>query len=248
MTVRALSLARLAPMLALALVALAAPLAAQGSGSIPDLPFVFSTGTAELEVVPSLARLRFDVAAFDADAATARARVRKASEKVIEICRANDVPEVDVLAYTLEKEFEYDDNDERIGVSFERRFDIHVRNLQRYAEIVEALFALDTVDDNVVTFDVHDREAVEAELVVAACADARRRAELMATASEARLGPVYALSSTPFNQLSGKLLPRVPEFGRGRSSSGGGAPAAPRLVPGRITLRQTVHAIYRLDA
>ena len=99
--------------------------------------------------------------------------------------------------------------------------------MQRLGDILDQSISLGANQADGVSFGVSNREAHEDEARKLAMKNARRRAELYATAAEAQLGPVLRVSDKSFNdsnifgieRLSGYDRPSVPiEVGSQRIS------------------------------
>jgi len=233
-------------LLATAIVLLAS---GRATAQLPDFPFIYAQGEAKLEVAPDTAILSFTIQSFEAEAGAASKIVADRTTEVLKVCEQQGIPAADLAAYELGKRAvrKQSDNSESLeilGYEISRTFQITIRQLDKYPQLVSAIATMPNVTDPETSFDIAAREKVEAELVGQACAKAREQAELMAKGAGATLGPIHAVSSTSFGNLQGRF-----GFAYGGMSGASSAGPEPSLfVPSTITITETVFAIYRLEA
>jgi uncharacterized protein len=112
---------------------------------------------------------------------------------------------------------------------------IIVRELPRLGDILDQAVTLGANQMNGISFEVSNAETLQDEARKAAMVNARRRAELYATAAGVALGPVLTISET----LSGAPAPRM-YAGRAAMAE------AVAVEPGSVDLQVQVHVTYAL--
>jgi uncharacterized protein YggE len=220
---------------------------------LPEYPFVFAAGSAEVDVPPDIVRLKLRVSAHHADADAALAAVQETSNRVLEILAAAGVKSPDIDASSIDKSARrhWDNTQERSvpdGFDVTRRFTVVVRNLAKYPEMGKALLALPNTDDFDPTFNRTDRTKIEADLLARAAQDARNRAEQMAAGFARSLGPVRAIAQIPFSALPHWLGFSGDEpYGMHAMVFDRRAPEVDRLlVPATISISESVNVLYEL--
>lgn len=88
------------------------PLTFFAEGGLPNQPYIYVEGKAELEKPADMATLRFDVVARAADEQKANAEVQGKANKVLELAKERKIPNDDVIAGSLRSEprFEIQEN------------------------------------------------------------------------------------------------------------------------------------------
>jgi len=220
---------------------------------IPDYPFVFTSGTAEVDIAPDIAHLEFNVIARDPDGAKALAAVQDSSAKVTEILAKAGVKAVDIDASSIDKSEDrhWDDSlDKSVfdGFVVTRQFEVTVRDLAKYPEMGKALLQLPNALNFRPSFNRSDRDQQNAALFERAARDATARAERMAASFGRKLGAVRAISQIPFYGIpywlgfDGGDRPYALED----LANGPGAPDT-LLVPATITMAVDVNVVFELQ-
>jgi len=126
--------------------------------------------------------------------------------------------DIATLSYRLSEEIEYEDGKQRrVGYAAETRMSVKLRDMAAYRAFVTALLdaGVNAVDS--ISFGADGLEALREKALVAAYADAERKAKAIAAASGAKLGPMLQ-----FREASGGepvVAPRAKAFA---ASAGGG--------------------------
>jgi uncharacterized protein YggE len=138
-----------------------------------------------------------------------------------------------------------------LGYDVSREVKVTVSEIERYTAVVRLIIATDNVTRVSTEFDTSKRVEIEATLMETACADAKKKAELLCKGVGAELGNVFAVSDQDFTGLPGR-------FGFGYSggalSAGGILPPlgdgdeVPVFVPAKIEVRGSVSVLYRLGS
>ena len=154
----------------------------------------------------------------------------------------------DVEAFQLEKRAEREREDyvplRILGYNVRRRFAVTMRDLTKYDSTLKPLLALSNLVEIASAFDRTDRETIESDLIAAASAEARRRAQSLASGFGVELGPVFAISQQGLEDFAGNfgvdgrvLRSSFLEMAEGQKMY---------YVPATIQLNASVTAIFRL--
>lgn len=178
------------------------------------------------------------------DAATAREAMTQNSaqmKKLLDGLKAQRIEAKDILTTVVQLNPRYADGrggraPAITGYQATNQVRIVVRELPRLGEILDQAVTLGANHMGGIAFEVSRAEELKDEARKAAMVNAKRRAELYATAAGVSLGPVLLISET----VSGGAQPRV--FGGGRAAMA----EAVAVEPGSVDLTVQVHVTYGL--
>jgi uncharacterized protein len=225
---------------------LAANLAAS---PIPDFPFIAVAGRASREVAPDKAAIVFTVLFHAKESEEAVRQVNETLKALVSGLTELGVTEKDVRAHDLNKvavrEKSGDYNQLNIlGYDVSREVKVVINDLKRYPAVIRRMMNTNNVTSVSSDFDVNNREQIEAELMIKACQDARKRADQMAKSVGTKVSGVFAVSDKELYDVGER-------FGFGYSGVfRDGAPPeedVPVFVPSTIELVSNVDVLYRLD-
>src|SRR4051812_33029095 len=94
----------------LAVVSLPVSLFAQGG--LPDKPYLYVEGKAEVEKPADMAALRFDLVARNADQAKANQEVQTKANKIFALLNEKKIAETDVVASDIKSEPQFEKNED----------------------------------------------------------------------------------------------------------------------------------------
>jgi hypothetical protein len=157
------------------------------------------SASAEVAAEPDMARLSSGVASEAETAREALARNSSAMAKVIVGLKTAGVEAKDIQTSSFQVEPRYTNPREGQapvinGYRVSNQVDVRVRDLKRLGEIMDSLVSLGANQVSGLAFEVSQAETLEDEARKLAIANARRRAELFATAAGASVGEVLAIS------------------------------------------------------
>lgn len=170
---------------------------------LPDYPFVHTSGSAELYVVPDHAVIDLVIAASDTDAAAAHRTVEARLADLAAALAALNVPAADVVPRQIRKDLRR--NGETVVADVKCGMQIQVRELSKWREVVSLLLDKADITDLSTTFRTTERERIDRELMAEALKDARRKAELAASTLGRRLGEVTAVTPGQLKNLGSAL-------------------------------------------
>ena len=199
-------------------------------------------GEGEVQVVPDLARVGFNVETTHAELARAQAENARRLAAVIARLTALGVAERDLQTsrYAVRPQHDYNRQGRLIGYQVFNGVRVTVRALARLSERLDAAGAAGANRVHGARFDVSDKEDALRRAREAAVRDARARAEQYATLTGVRLGPPVAVAE------GGRDRPVRPMMLRALSASVEDAAAPTPVEPGEQTIRLSVQITYEI--
>ncbi len=239
----------------LAAAALTLPARQAAASSIPDYPFAHVSGSNFRIELPDIATLDFQIVTADADPAAARAVVDARMAEVRELMQKLGIDADDLQVREVRQSVRKERAADGAPV-YELSADVHIRlrNVANWPALGGGLLGKPNLDSFAADFDLSTMDQVNDEMVTAAIADARRRAEVIAAASGKRLGPVTAVTTDALKKLGTTLGMERDEFRTERRANRG--PSNQRaedidretfLMVQSLKMRQAVDVVFRLD-
>lgn len=179
------------------------PVAVLADG-LPQAPYIHVTGHGEVHAVPDILRVSLTLEKTSLDAKAARADVEERAAKVLAVAAKLGIADKDIAAPSVTVYPDYQWQQSSIsssgqgkqvltGYHVTRAISLTLRDVSRYGELADGLFAagvtrLDSVDP-----DSSKRQELQRQAMTAAVADARNKAETLADAADVPLGGLYSL-------------------------------------------------------
>ena len=180
---------------------------------LPNQPFLYVEGKAEIEKAPDLVSLDFDIEGRNADQGKANQEVQAKARKVFALFKEAKIEDRDVAAQDLqsEPEFERDEADPQkrgklTGYVVRRSFKVTVRDLTKYGKLGDQIMDLGGVKLSYISSDLSNRQKVGEELWPKAIANARENAEKTLKPMGMKIDSVFAVSSIDFGEITGEFL------------------------------------------
>jgi uncharacterized protein YggE len=234
---------------------LALPAGQAAASPLPEYAFAHVTGNSFRMELPDIASIDFQVVAVDADPAAARAVIEARIAEIHALMKELSVDPEDMVAREV-----------RQGIRKERAADgaalyelstdvkINVRNVANWQRLAGGLLGKPNLDSFASAFDLSTMDQVTDELVAAAIADARHRAEVMAASSGRRLGPVMAVTADQLKKLGTTMGLQREEFRMPRAANRGNGNQKVEdidrdtfLTPQVLKLGQNADVVFRLE-
>lgn len=231
---------------ALLISALAAPGAtvAQAQSENGDItPSITVSGTGRVKAEPDVADINLGVTKQGEDAKTAADDAAATMAAVIEALKAAGIAEADIQTTTISLNPVYDWEEtppEIEGWEASNLVNITVRDIESVGSVVDAATAAGATNINGITFRVDDPTTAEAEARAAAVADARSKADQLATAAEVTIVGVLSMSE------SGAQAPQPIYMERAAFDTAAGAAETP-VMPGQVELSINVLIQYEIS-
>ena len=231
------------------------PISVFADGGLPDKPYIYVVGKAEVAKAADMVELHFDVVARGPDEAKVNQDVQNKASKILTLLDTRKVPADDVIAETLksEPEFEYSDNPppnrgRLIGYSVTRPFSVRVRDVKVFPKLVDDLLAIGGVEFLSIQGALSKQKDIEDQMWQTALASARERADKMLKPLGQKIDSVFAISPVQFPSIGGDIFGPVERV----VVTGALPPMQPeaashyRLAP--VTVSQSVHVIYLISS
>ncbi len=232
---------------------LAFPLSLLADGGLPDQPYIYVEGKAEIERMADMVTLKFYLVTRNVDQAKANQEVQAKAGRILALLNDRKVAQSDVIAEDLKSEPEYENEEgpitkrgKVIGYSVSREFEAKVRDVSAFAKLVDELFAIGNVQFTEIDGGHSKEKEIQEEAWDKALTDARARAEKTAKLAGMKIDSVFAISPVAFPDVRQKML------GGGRDYSATAEshrtepdPLAYRLAA--ISVTQSVHVIYLIS-
>lgn len=205
------------------------------------------SGEAKIEVRPDLARVTIGVSNEGADAVATMNANAVAATKIIETAKKAGVTPEDIVTANLSLQPRFRDRrnpdgsstNERSGYSARNTVTVTIRDIAKVGDFTRQFLdgGANTIDG--VTFGLTKPETHLDTLRVAALKDARRKAEMLAGAADARLGKVLTIVHPP--REGGRHETVAAYAGKARMA------ADVPMESGAISLSAEVDAVWALE-
>ena len=239
----------------LACVSLPSSLLAQGG--LPDKPYLYVEGKAEIEKPADIVTLRFDLVARNVDQAKANQEVQAKANKIFELLTEHKIAENDVVAPDIKSEPQFENNEEYgrkrgklTGYSVTRTFALKVREIQGFPKLVDELIAISGVEFSSIEGGLSKEKEIRAEIFEKALTDAREQAEKTLKPMDMKIDSVFAVSPVAVADILSRMFPnssteRVVVTGSYIPAGGKGVPSQYRMAP--LTVSESIHVIYLIS-
>ena len=202
------------------------------------------SGTGRVDVAPDVADLRLGVAVTRPTAASARADAAASMTAILAAVDAAGVERRDVRTSLLSVQPRYDYRDGRpptlTGYELANLIEITVRDLARLGEVVDGALGAGATSMDGLSFRVDDPGPAERQARLAAMAEARARADVLAEAAGLTIRGVVAVVE------GGALPPPGPGFKGARMAMVADAMPTP-VEGGTSEIAVTVTVTYETD-
>lgn len=230
---------------ALALAAFTLPAHA---ADMPAYPFIHVDGSAEIRLNPNVGEFDVEVSSLDTDPEAAWKTIEARLADIRTVLEQNCIPAEDYLVQDIARRTRKGDAPvPGAAPAIETTAAVHVtvRDLARWAAIVEPLAKMQNVTAFGVAFSHTDSEKIEAGLMADALANARKKAAQIARGVGRRLGQASGVATSPLKNMSNSFgLATDYPFARGARSA---PDAVDYTLVASIRLAQNVDVIYRLQ-
>jgi uncharacterized protein YggE len=194
------------------ILALASLGAAASASNLPEYPFAHVTGSARSYVPPDIGEIDFEIIINDANPEVAQTLMEERIAAVRALLVAQSIPEGDIQTRNVRREMSKDASMYALKCTVR----INVRDLTKWALVVQPLLNMPNLDGFMTAFVVSDREKIATELMAMAIKDARTKAVNIATGSGRKLGEVTAVTSGQLKNITTAmgLAPSADSFNR----------------------------------
>lgn len=219
------------------------PFAVSADG-LPTSPYIQVSGHGEVRVAPDMLVVSMTLEKTGMDAKAARADVEGRAAKVIATARKLGLADKDIKApaVTVEPQYEWhnapDGSGKQVltGQHVTRSITLTLRDVSRYGDLADGLFAAGVTRLDGVAPDTSERDKLQQQALGLAVGAAHAKAEALAGSAGVSLGAVYSISED-----GGVRAPRpMMMAAMSRASS----EAAPEYLNGEIEIDADVQVYY----
>ena len=236
------------------LVLVGLPLSVLADGGLPEKPYIYVEGKAEIQKPADMVTLRFDLVARNPDQAKANQEVQGKANKVFALLKERKIAETDTVASDLKSEPQYENDEESgrkrgkiIGYSVKRSFWVKMRDVTAFAKLVDELLAVAGLEFSGMEPGLAKEREMQDETGEKALTNARDRAEKTLKRIGMKIDSVFAVSPVNFptiqREIFGSSTPTA-EYETALRQLPDDA-SQYRLAP--ITISQSVHVIYLMS-
>jgi uncharacterized protein YggE len=230
------------------------PLSVLAQNGLPDKPYIYVEGKAEIEKPADMVTLRFDLVARNPDQNKANQEVQIKANKIFALLKERKIAENDVIAADLKSEPEYADEEKShqkqgkvVGYSVTRSFSVKVRDVTTFAKLVDELLAIGGTEFSGIDTGLVKEKEVTDEAFEKALTNAREQAEKTLKTMGQKIDSVFAVSPVAVAEIVSRMFPnssteRVVVTGYYMPPEKYLAPSEYRLAPVKIS--QSIHVIY----
>lgn len=221
------------------------------AAELPDFPFVSATGQAEREVVPDIATVQLRIMSFDKSSDAALKTVNLATTAVTDTLlkykvELNNIEASDIDKSAIRKRDPEFNNLQILGYEVSRSMTIKLDKLAHYSDLMSDIIVINHVSGINASFDVSNREQLEAELIQEASQNAKARAEHMAKGLDVKIHSVFAIAqNSDFAFGNTGFGPRNEKFMAMREF-GGGEYRTAVFAPKSINVSQNINVIFKI--
>jgi len=168
-------------------------------------------GHSELKVKPDIAYISLSVTTQTREQSEAVSTNAARSVNLIAALKRAGIVSQDIqtTSYTVEPQYDYNTSPPiSVGYQVTNSFQVTVRDLTKVGLILDTASRAGSTQAGDVRFDVADQNKYQGEALVAAVADAKSRADLMAGAAGVSLGRLVALSDSEVPVVTPLYMPR----------------------------------------
>jgi uncharacterized protein YggE len=231
------------------------PVAVFAEGGLPDKPYIYVEGKAEIEKPADMATLRFQVVARAPEDQKANAEVQIKANKVFGLLKQRKISDQDVIAESLhsEPQFENEENYQKrgkiIGYTVTRPFVVKVRDVASFPKLADELIAIGGVEFSSIDGGLQKEKEMQEELWIKAVMNAREQAEKTLKPVGMRIDAAFAISPVPVPEISSTMFPKDRAGAERVIVTGSNIPTAEEAGPSQyhlapVTVTQIVHVIY----
>jgi uncharacterized protein len=235
------------------LACLGLPLRLFAQGGLPDKPYIYVEGKAEVEKPADMVKLRFGLVARNADQTKANQEIQTKATKIPGLLDGQKIAKTDVDATDLRSEPQYEHGDESdrkrgkiIGYSVSRSFSVKVRDVTAFPKLVDELLGIAGVEFSGIDPGLSKEKEMQDEVWDKALKDAREQAEKTLQAVGLKIDSIFAISPVAFPSIRyGFFGSNTPTAEYESALPSQAYTSEYRLAP--ITGSQHVHVIYLIS-
>lgn len=230
------------------------PISLFAEGGLPDKPYIYVQGRAEVKRPADLVTISFDLVGRAPDQPKANEEVQSKANKIFALLKERKIADLDMIAEDLrsEPEFEQEENYSRghrklVGYKVTRPFQIKIRDVNAFPKLVNELIGIGGVEFSGIEGGLAKEKEVEPEVWQKALANAQEQADKTVKSLNMKIDSVFAVSPVAFPEIETRI------FGEGitrlgvRSARMAEEVGGPEYKVAPVTMSQSVHVIYLIS-
>jgi len=219
------------------------------AADIPDYPFVFVVGRADVDTPPDIARCTLTLRSIEQDPMKAESTINGRLKSLLEALSARHVSANDIESFNINKQILTNDSNDKgpaviRGYDVSRRLKFTSHQLDGLPAIENSMVGAPNIENIDCQFDRSDRDVIEAGLLTKALQSARAEADKLAQPLGRHVTAAVAVSQLPFDAIAGSLM-------SGRSGSAmmfrKAVSADELLIPSSISMSATVNVLFKME-
>jgi uncharacterized protein YggE len=232
------------------------PICLLAGDGLPNQPYLYVLGTAEIDKPPDIATLQFSLVTRDPNQVKANNDVQTRANKVFALLKEKKISQDDVMAQDIKTEAQFERNEAHpqeygklIGYEVSRPFTVKIRDITIFPKLVDELIATGNAQINSFVPGLSNEKEIAEQLWDKAIANARDKGEKTLKQVGMKIDSVFAISPVPFPQIYTDIFQRderervivtgsnIPTAEEGRA----------QYWLGPVTVSRTIHVIYLIS-
>jgi uncharacterized protein YggE len=230
------------------------PITVLTAGGLPNQPYIYVEGKAEIEKPADMMTLRFALVGRAPQQAKANQEVQTTAEKILALVKERKVADNDVIAEDIRSEPEFERGDDYsdkrgklIGFKVTRRFQVQLRDLAAFPKLAGDLINTAGIEFSGVEGGLGKQKEIESELWEKALANAREQADKTLKPLGMKIDSVFAVSPVSFPEIESGIFGGEVTRLSPRSATAERVVVTPQYRFAPIKLTQRVHIIYLIS-
>lgn len=235
------------------------PITLFADGGLPDKPYIYIEGKAEIQKPPDIVTLRFELVARAPEQPKANPDVQARANKIVALLKEKKIPDDDIIAENLRSEPEFEQEEsypsrrgKLVGYKVSRPFQVKLRDVAIFPKLVDDLITIGSVEFWGIDPGLAKEKEMENDLWDKAVANAHERAEKTLKPMNMKIDTVFAISPVPIPEISSTIFPKERAGAERIIVTGSNIPTAEEGTPSQyrlasITVSQIVHVIYLIS-
>ncbi|MGJ8687706.1 MAG: SIMPL domain-containing protein [Spongiibacteraceae bacterium] len=161
---------------------------------LPDVPHLSLQVRGEVEAEPDIAHIRLQITEINKSASIAKTAVDERVAAVLKLLNSQKIQREDMSSSQLRVSPEYQWHDRKrtlLGQRVQQSVSFTLRDLSRYAALLDGLLAVNISELGQVSFDLSQRGQLKDEALQLAMREAHRKAAVLAKGFNSQLGGVF---------------------------------------------------------
>ena len=236
------------------LVLLSFPFCLLAGEGLPNQPYLYVLGTAEIAKPPDIATLQFSLVARDPNQVKANNAVQTRANKVFALLKENKIAQSDVIAGDIRSEAEFQRSEAHpqeygklMAYVVRRPFTVKIRDVTIFPKLVDELIGTGNAELTSIGPGLSNEKEIADQLWNHAIANAHDKAEKTLKQVGMKIDSVFAISPVAFPQIQTDIFQQAERV----IVTGSNIPTAEegraQYWLGSVSVSQSVHIIYLIS-